>query len=256
MRYNYLSDSDPLAHSLAILYNLINTIEFIVADCECEDVDVYIDIDVIKENYFIPHKVCIKPKGCVYRCDNYPKELDILSEYFGCYARLGIFDDECKSVLKYENLISLSKDVLRRLTISYLQHYILKTKLTKVEFMMLVNRFGKLIIIEGEADKVSLPLSFKTLKNIVISSHTHPSNCIPSHKDLEQLELIMSYGGLGGAILGPSCITIVNRRKPFIYDDLLRLRKMEDKIKEGNLKEFLKIIKDLESVEITFAYPL
>lgn len=250
MKFSYLKDSDPLVYSLAILHNLINLIEFIIADCECEDVKIHADVDVVNESYFVPHKICVEPKNCTYECSNYSEEASILNKYFKCNIMLKEFNNECMFTLNYEKLINVSKELIHKLTISYLRHYVLKTKLTKVEYMMLVNRFGKLLIIEGSEDKVSLPLSFKTLRNIVISSHTHPYNCIPSHRDLEQLELIMSYGGLGGAILGPSCITLIYRNKPLMYDDLIRLREIKKKIKEGNFKDFIKMIKDLKSVSV------
>ncbi len=250
MRYSYFSDTDSMVRSLSIIGNLVSLLEFLIEDCECVDAGIGIYEGFLEEGLFLPTYVCIELKGCKYSEPSVePRYISILEDSLGCKVRL-CCEEGYRDYLSYRELMSLGKDLIKNLTIRYLRPHLLKTKLTSIEYVLLVNRSGELVVLEGERERVSLPMGFKVLENIVATSHTHPHGCFPSHKDLEHLELIMSHGGLGGAILGPTCISLIVRRSMLLIDDVYLLREVIRRIKERNVRGVLGLFNRFKSIEI------
>jgi len=208
---------------LAFYNHLINGLESIIAEYGCSDVGVtLLDTELPSLEFVV----------CYSNCDEVPHEgfeLNNILEYG--LAKEYTFR-YCREGLHLNDLYSKALDLYLSNVLSYLHPYSIRTAIEGIEYMLLVLKNGRAVLIEGEKDKVIVP-SIK----LVASAHTHPKNCIPSPHDLRSIINILLEGGLGASVVSPNCTLTIFRNGPFTEDDLIAITTFMRKLRKSTAND-------------------
>ncbi|MEO3993808.1 MAG: hypothetical protein QN229_05865 [Desulfurococcaceae archaeon TW002] len=136
----------------------------------------------------------------------------------------------------YSILNKITNHVLVR-SIELMTPYTYATIHSGIEYLLIVLSNGKGFLIEGEENKVAVPMS-----RALFSLHTHPSNCLLSPHDVRSLSNTLVYRGIGGGVVSKDCYLILVRSGPFTEEDLMELMRFKDalrKIRINDLNRYL-----------------
>jgi len=210
---------------LALYNHLINGLESIIAEYECESISVVLP-EVMQSKGFSNIVVCYG------RCRETPYEGFEINNA----VRYGLAEEymfkHCYDGWSLNKLYSQSLNLFLRNVPSFLRSYSIRTALEGIEYMLVVLQNGRAVLLEGEKNKVVIP-SVKA----VVSAHTHPRNCIPSPHDIRSLTNILLEGGLGASIVSPNCVFTIFRKGPFTENDYLALASFTRNLRKSTLNE-------------------
>ena len=159
------------------------------------------------------------------------KENNVITSYRYC-------DDACK---EGEGLYSLLNKIVNQTlvkSIELLTPYTYLTSQSGVEYLLIVLNNGKGYLIEGEENKVAVPIS-----RALFSLHTHPNNCLLSPHDVRALSNTLMFRGIGGGVVSRDCYMILVRSGPFTEEDLIDLIKFRNslrKMRVDDLNDYLR----------------
>lgn len=143
-----------------------------------------------------------------------------------------IFSEEILEI--YDEVITLSHRLLARLLQPYLNR--------KYEYFATIISDGKIILLEGEEEKVYVPIPSHL--EPIVTAHTHPHTpCIPSKRDIESLIRLLVDQGIGLIILSPLCNLIIYRRGLFLEEDYETLLKLSREI--GKNKDVVNAVRTI-----------
>ncbi len=213
---------------IALLNLVINGFESIIGEYGCRDLRALLpEVNGVLEIHY---------SGC----EETPEEgfeLDAAVEY-------GLIEDYRFSEsysglegLSISDLYREAAELVRKEVTSTLSPYALRCALTNVEYMLVILQNGSAAILEGERNKVSIPLTKAS-----VTAHTHPRGCIPSPHDIRSLINLLFEGGLGSAIISTECGLLMIRKGPFTEDDLIALSKMRDSLSGKDLNELRNLL--------------
>lgn len=193
---------------LALLNNLINGIEFLISDCECDNCLVALP-DVHDEHYIVE----LEFVGCRYDAQAYlPRDLRYIEEF-----KLGTlsFGEVLGNSVEFRDLYSIARKLIFELATENLLRFSIETQLTGYEYALICNRNGSAVIISGERNK----LVFPKVPLPAFIAHIHRYTALPSSKDLEQALDVLSNGGLAIVILTTSRYSMISRIGPMTEED-------------------------------------
>ena len=225
--------SGEWSRKLSLIVNLINVLEIIKADFECNDVIICDPTDLSE---LLGSTITI----CVDRCIDVPNELQELDRL----ANYGLINDYKVRVSQSMNE-GISINELYRKAINYfdevfdyLDSYLLRTYLEGLEYIVLVLTNGKALLLEGERGRVVVPA-----KNVIASAHTHPRGCLPSPHDIRSLINMFFEGGIGLGIKSKDCTLKIVRVGPFTEKDYVELAIFRNMLRKNDLEAIKEIIK-------------
>lgn len=167
---------------------------------------------------------------CCGELDEVPEELSILNEA----REKGVVSNYrisiCKNGVEITSLLNNVINLVVKESVNLLLPYSTLTHRSSVEYLFVILNNGKGYLIEGEEDKVYVPLT-----DVIISVHTHPDNCIPSPHDIRALNNILMNRGLGGGVVAHDCHFIIVRAGPFLEEDMMELIKFRKALREPQL---------------------
>jgi hypothetical protein len=172
---------------------------------------------------------------CCVKIGEKPEELMSLEEGVEneVIASYEYGDDACSVGEDPYTLLNekIVKEVLSR-SIGLLTPYTYITNQTGVEYLLAVLNNGKGYLIEGEENKITVPMG-RTL----FSLHTHPNNCLPSPHDVRSLSNTLMYRGIGGGVISRDCYLVLVRSGPFTEEDLMGLIRFRDALRRMRVDE-------------------
>ena len=208
---------------LALLCLVINGLESLVGGYGCTDIRASIE----------GSKIHICYRDCQEEIDN-GYELDEAVDY-GLISSYSI--NKCGEGLKLQTLYNRALDQLVRFTTSYLSTYALRTMVEGVEYMVLVLRNGRALLLRGTKNRVIIP-GVKAL----VSAHTHPQGCIPSPHDIRSFINMLLEGGFGSGIISNECKLFIVRSGPFLEEDYVALSKFRGILSSRDISKIRNII--------------
>jgi len=217
---------------LSLIVNLINILEGIKGDFECNDVTICNPTDL---NELLGSTITI----CINKCIDAPSELQELSRLIN----FGLINDYKVRVnqgmsegISINELYREAMDYFDEV-FDYLDSYLLRTYLEGIEYMVLVLTNGRALLLEGERGKVVVPA-----RNVIASAHTHPRGCLPSPYDIRSLINIFFEGGIGLGIKSKDCTLKIVRVGPFTEKDYIELAIFRNILRKNNLETIKEII--------------
>jgi len=217
---------------IAYLSRLVNLVEDIVDDAYCSST--YIG-GLSLYDYSVPDRVYLEPIDCVY---DPVESLEVFSsqwEIDNVFIGRGSID--------YRELYRLVYNVYRSTLHYKMKEYSVKSSSLSREYYLAVLFNGKAFIVEGERDRVALPVIPHC-----VSAHTHPTNHpYPSKHDIESIINMMVNRGLLHAIETTSHTLYVYRVKPLCEEDIVKLRLIEG---ERDYRRVADLFKSIESLRI------
>ncbi len=213
--------TSDISRSLALANNLVNGIESLVEDCSCGNAYIFNEFTSLED--LLDEEVEVGLSGCSNAVENL-FELNDLIRYGlvrGVRVREGVLG------VDYHMLYELAISTALENIIPYMKEISLKTAITGVEYMYIILKSGRALLLEGEANRVAIPAVSATLM-----IHTHSSICNPSANDLRTTLNLFFDGGLGSGITSPTCYYILFRVGPFTEGDYLTLKSLR-KSKHG-----------------------
>ncbi len=132
---------------------------------------------------------------------------------------------------EFKPLSDLYRQVLKvylgRFAPTLLRHAV-ETDSMGVEYLAAVVGEGKLVVLEGDEGRVTIPFIQSW-----ITGHTHPAgHCIFSHKDVSSMRDFYTHGGLVTGVITTSCSMVMWREGPYTMDDHLALIWLEKALKK------------------------
>lgn len=128
--------------------------------------------------------------------------------------------------------------------------YASRTMSNEVEFMNILLKSGEYIILEGDEDKVSLPIPAG-----IGVAHTHPGICLFSHKDIETADSTFIKGYVINSVLNPQCISSLFRKGAYTLDDRGNLLSLAKSVKKAKTMDSLvSAYKRFSSENLVFEY--
>ncbi len=195
---------------IGFLSRLVNFLEDIIDDSECEDVYVWFNMDdPLSENIFV------EGVNCLYDIE---ESINVFSPNYNLVAVKGRGEYSLSEL--YNMVIDKYKSRL---------HYIMKdlagkSFITRREYYLGILFNGKAFLIEGERDKVLLPGNIPQC----FSAHTHPSQIpVPSRADLKTINRLFVDRGIGHAIETVGTSMVIYRVSPITLNDLEIIRDAE-----------------------------
>lgn len=215
---------------IAFYSRLVNFIEDLIDDAYCRTVYV----DGLEDN---GSNITIEPVECLY---DFRESIELFSNEWSIdNVVLG------KGSHDYRVLYSLIKDKYLETLHYVMKNYASKTCVKRKEYFLAVTFTGKAVILEGEPDRVRIPLF-----NQCFSAHTHPSvRAVPSKHDLVTIMNILLNRGIGHAIETPSETLVIYRTAPLTEEDILILRRIE---KENNLENITEILRNIPRIKMSY----
>lgn len=215
---------------IAFYSRLVNFIEDLIDDAYCKTVYV----SGLEDS---DGNITIEPVECLY---DFHESIELFSNEWNIdNVVLG------KGVHDYRILYSLVKDKYLETLHYIMKNYASKTYVSRKEYFLAVTFTGKAIVLEGEPEKVRIPLF-----NQCFSAHTHPSaRAIPSKHDLVTIMNIMLNRGIGHAIETPSETLVIYRTAPLTEEDILVLRRIE---REDSLENIIRMLRSIPRIEMSY----
>jgi len=217
---------------LSLIVNLINILEGIRADFECNDVTICDPIDL---NELLGSTITI----CVNKCIDTPDELQELGRLIN-YGLINNYkvriDRDVSEGISIDELYSEAINYFDEM-FDYLDSYLLRTYLEGLEYIVLVLTNGNALLLEGERGRVVVPA-----RNVIASAHTHPRGCLPSPHDIRSLINILFEGGIGLGIKSKDCTLKIVRVGPFTEKDYIELAIFRNILRKNNLEAIKEII--------------
>lgn len=226
--HKLIENSDTRA--IAFYSRLINFLEDILEDAECDNI--YVSIPKNDNAYM----VAVEGINCRY---DLLESIEVFAPRYDIEASVGRGNIELSSL--YHLVIEKYKGAL---------HYMMKdlagkSFVNRVEYYLGILFNGKAFLLEGEEDRVVLPSIPQCF-----SSHTHPSRLpAPSRADLKTITRLFLDRGLGHVIETVGSSMVIYRVGPLTLDDLNVIKDAE---KAGNPNEALKIIISNTSIKIAY----
>lgn len=222
--------SEEWTSLIAAFYYVEGAFYELVEDYECVDLKVSIE-----GNTKIP-----TVRYCCKEINKEPSELVSLEEgrengvlmsywYRGEVCREG--EDP------YSLLNKIANQVLVK-SIELLAPYTYLTSQSGVEYLLAVLSNGRGYLIEGEENKILVPIS-----KALFSLHTHPSNCLLSPHDVRSLSNTLMYRGIGGGVVSRNCYLVLMRSGPFTEEDLIELLRFRDALRKVRIDELNNYLK-------------
>lgn len=141
-----------------------------------------------------------------------------------------------------EEYIEFLKDVMKP--------YANRTMSNEIEFMNILLKTGEYLILEGDEDKVSLPIP----EGIGVA-HTHPGICLFSHKDIETADNTFIKGYVINSVLNPRCISSIYRKGAYTLDDRENLLLLAKSVKKAKtMDSLISTYKRFSSENLVFEY--
>jgi hypothetical protein len=128
--------------------------------------------------------------------------------------------------------------------------YANRTMSNEIEFMNILLNTGEYLILEGDEDKVSLPIP----EGIGVA-HTHPGICLFSYKDIETADNTFIKGYVINSVLNPKCISSIFRKGVYTLDDRENLLQLSKSVKKAKtLDSLVGAYKRFSSENLVFKY--
>lgn len=99
--------------------------------------------------------------------------------------------------------------------------YASKTRETEIEFINILLDDGNYLVLEGEEDRVVIPHP-----SAIASTHTHPTVCVFSHKDLETASHLFIKNYLAVGVTTDECLLLIFRKGAYTLEDKNELEKL------------------------------
>lgn len=131
----------------------------------------------------------------------------------------------------YSLLNKITSHVLVK-SIEMMTPYTYTTIHSGIEYLLVVLSNGKGYLIEGEENRIAVPMS-----RALFSLHTHPDNCILSPHDVRSLSNTLMYRGIGGGVVSRDCYLIIVRSGPFTEEDLMELIRFKDALRKMRIND-------------------
>ncbi|ABN69252.1 hypothetical protein Smar_0139 [Staphylothermus marinus F1] len=215
---------------IAFYSRLINFLEDILEDAECDNV--YISIP----QHSFSSTIFVDGSNCRY---DLLDSINAFAEKYDIQVDIGKGNIELTSL--YYKVVEEYKQSL---------HYIMKELAVKslvnnIEYYLGILFNGKGFLVEGEEDRVVLP-------NIpqCFSSHTHPSRIpIPSRADIKSIIKLFLDRGVAHAIETVGSTLVIYRTGPLTIDDLDIIRNVE---KSNNIIKALELLSRTGNIKILY----
>ncbi|MEM2283909.1 MAG: hypothetical protein QXL29_04780 [Zestosphaera sp.] len=216
--------------SIAVFYYVEGALYELVEDYECVGPKVRIEHNVKTPTV----------EYCCQKMTKVPGELVSLEEGKENNVIAG-YRYRSEACWEGEELYSLLNKMVSQVLINSIKlmtPYTHVTSQSGIEYLLAVLSDGKGYLIEGEENKIVVPIS-----KALFSLHTHPNNCLLSPHDVRSLSNTLMYRGIGGGVISRDCYLILVRSGPFTEDDLMDLMKFRNalrKMKVDDLNHYLK----------------
>jgi len=212
-------------HLIAVFYYVEGALYELVEDFGCVNPRMRVRNDASAS--FIEYcceKISEKPGELVSLEEG--KENEVISGYE--YS-----DDTCSMGEDPYTLLNkkVVKEVLSK-SIELLTPYTHITSQTGIEYLLTVLSNGRGYLIEGEENKIVVPMS-----KALFSLHTHPNNCLLSPHDVRSLSNTLMYRGIGGGVISRDCYLVLIRSGPFTEEDLMNLVKFREALRRMRIDE-------------------
>lgn len=193
--------------------------ESVIADYECKEVGV--DERVFNPEEVLGSEINIYVSGCREEVSKL-FELSNLTSY-------GLVSDVVISNgfggINYRNLYTISLNVLENKVIPIMRRYSLKTFKSGVEYMLIILKSGRALMLEGDVDRIRVPKV-----ESVLTIHTHRRGCLPSPQDIKSTIEVLFDGGLGTAVASLECYSAILRVGPFTEDDYITINELSGRL--------------------------
>jgi len=194
-------------------------VESVIADYECKEVGV--DERVLNPEEVLGSEINIYVSGCREEVSKL-FELSNLTSY-------GLVSDVVISNgfggINYRNLYTISLNVLESKVIPIMRGYSLKTFKSGVEYMLIILKSGRALMLEGDVDRIRVPKV-----ESVLTIHTHRRGCLPSPQDIKSTIEVLFDGGLGTAVTSLECYSVILRVGPFTEDDYITINELSGRL--------------------------
>jgi hypothetical protein len=172
----------------------------------------YITIDISFRTVYVPHTT--------------GKNADILSKLSQKYSSKNIRFSEGEGEVHYRDYYEILRDLSIEKLSPFIKQLLDRTRRHGVEHALLLLEDGKILLLEGEREHVTLPEI-----RCFIFIHTHPSPiCFPSKQDIRQAATFFMNNGFLNAIASSQCLFILYRKWLLGEDDILVLKDLESRI--------------------------
>ncbi len=215
---------------IAFYSNLVNYIEDLLEDAECEDIYIGgIDPD--------GGSAVIEGYNCKYSLE---ESVEVFSKYYDVTLEIGSGGRPYDEL--YRRVITTYRETL---------HYMMKklsleTIAKHREYYLGILFTGDAFILEGEEDRVVVPGGIKQC----FAAHTHPSNiAIPSWNDLKSIVNLFLDRGIGHVIETVGQSMAIYRVKPLTLEEYEVLHDLE---KANDLNEVFHILNSIGSIVIEY----
>lgn len=153
------------------------------------------------------------------------KENNVIAGYKYRSERCDEFDEPYSLLNKVVNQVLVK-------SVELMTPYAHVTSQSGVEYLLALMSDGKGYLIEGEENKIVVPVS-----RVLFSLHTHSSNCLLSPHDVRSLSNTLMYRGIGGGVVARNCYLILVRSGPFTEEDLMKLIMFRDALRKMRVNE-------------------
>ncbi|ADI31800.1 hypothetical protein [Staphylothermus hellenicus] len=215
---------------IAFYSRLINFLEDILEDAECDNVYVSLPKNSFSTTVFV------EGSNCRYDL------LDSINVFAGKYD---LQADIGRGNIGLASLYYKVIDEYKRSLHYMMKELAVKSLVNHIEFYLGILFNGKAFLVEGEEDRVVLPSIPQCF-----SSHTHPSRIpIPSRADLKTIIRLFLDRGLAHAIETVGSTLVIYRTGPLTIDDLDIVRDVE---KSNNIIEALKLLSSTDNIKTLY----
>lgn len=224
MSKQFIEISEKWTSLIAVFYYVEGALYELVEDYECVSpkirIERYAGAPVIE---YCCEKIAEVPSELVNLEEG--KENNVIAGYK--YRGEGCRESE----EPYSLLNKIVNQVLVK-SIGLMTPYTRTTSQSGVEYLLVVMSDGKGYLIEGEENRIVVPMS-----RALFSLHTHPSNCLLSPHDVRSLSNTLMYRGIGGGVVARDCYLILVRSGPFTEEDLIELIRFRDALRKMRVDE-------------------
>ncbi len=215
---------------IAFYANLINYVEDLLEDAECEDI--YLS-SIDPNNWY----AVVEGVNCKYPLS---ESIEVFSKYYNVEL------EEGSGSIPYSTLYRTVLSTYRETLHYKMKDLAVKTVKTRKEYYLGILFNGKAFIIEGEEDYVVVPGGFKQC----FAAHTHPSSiAIPSRNDMKSIINLFLDRGLGHVIETINQSMAIYRVKPLTLEDYEVLQNLNN---ISRIEDMFKIINSIEGIVIEY----